>query len=112
MATPLPHQYWIKQDGQWQGNHHNTVYQVGASRLSVSHGFKTTTYSRTLEWIVEASEAAAMLAALHALDFQNVYEFTCNTVGLTRVYVVGAPTYTEAKSGLKVRISLPVERRV
>lgn len=112
MATPLPHQDWIKQEGQWQGSKQETVYQVGASRLSVSNGFKTTVYVRTLEYIVEADEAAALLAELEALDHQNVYQFVCRTVGSTRVYVVGAPSYTENHDGLKVRVWLPVERRV
>lgn len=80
--------------------------------MSVSNGFKTAVFDATLEWVIPVIWAQDLLAQLHAADYNNVYEFTCNTVGLTRVYVTGAPTYNERQTGLWVRVFCPVERRV
>lgn len=112
MATPLPQQDWIRQAGVWTPFKHETVYQVGSSRLSVSHGFKAVTYSRTLEYLIYPDEFRALFAELAALDYNKVYEFNCRTAGLVKLYVVAPPSYTEAKDGQRIVVALPVERRV
>lgn len=113
MAAPaLPYSDWIISPVMWTGRKNETRFESASSSMSVSHGFKTGIYEANLEWIVPAAWALDLITQLETLDFNNVYSFTCRTAGATRLYVRGAPNYTERQSGLHVRVWVPVERRV